>query len=216
MFFLFQLKVNATQQRKISKSMTNTQKDEFSRAQIQQKREFKCIKDRLKREYPHDEYKVRLEQVQKEQHLKLQKLQQQNEEYYNLEIRKFRRRKLILYHQLERDMLRDELNKRQGQLEQAHDMLMQHHDIFQDLQYQQQKAIHQLREEQIRNQHSIELANQQEYIDRRLKELRKKHAMEVKQQPKSLKQKELQIRKQFRETCKTQTLQVLVIWKFLI
>lgn len=201
------LKVNATQQRKISKSMTNTQKDEFSRAQIQQKREFKCIKDRLKREYPHDEYKVRLEQVQKEQHLKLQKLQQQNEEYYNLEIRKFRRRKLILYHQLERDMLRDELNKRQGQLEQAHDMLMQHHDIFQDLQYQQQKAIHQLREEQIRNQHSIELANQQEYIDRRLKELRKKHAMEVKQQPKSLKQKELQIRKQFRETCKTQTLQ---------
>jgi thousand and one amino acid protein kinase len=37
--------------------------------------------------------------------------------------------------------------------------------------------------------------------------LREKHALEVKQQPKSLKQKELQIRKQFRETCKTQTLQ---------
>lgn len=209
MDFSFQIKFNATQQRKISKSMLHTQKDELSRAQVRQKREFKCIKDKLKREYPHDEYKVRLEQVQKDQNLKLQKLQQQNEEYYNLEIRKLRRRKLILYHQMERDMLLDELNKRQSQLQQAHDMLMQHHDIFQDLQYQQQKAIHVLRDEQIRNQHSIELANQQEYIDRRMKELHKKHAMEVKQQPKSLKQKELQIRKQFRETCKTQTLQVL-------
>lgn len=157
---------------------------------------------------------MRLEQVQRDQHLKLQNLQQQNDENFKLEIRKFRRRKQIQFHQLEREMLRDELNKRQSQLEHAHEMLMQHHDIFQDLQYQQQKAIHQLREEQIRNQHSIELANQQEYIDRRLKELRKKHAMEVKQQPKSLKQKELQIRKQFRETCKTQTLQVLIIEVF--
>ncbi len=74
------------------------------------------------------------------------------------------------------------------------------------LEYRQQRAVHQLRDEQIRKQHQTELANQQEYNLKRENELREKHALEVKQQPKSLKQKELQIRKQFRETCKTQTL----------
>ncbi|KPM07564.1 Mitofilin-like protein [Sarcoptes scabiei] len=201
------LKNNVAQQRKISKSILQTQEEEYKRSQILQKREFKCIKEQLKRECSSDQYKIRLEKVQKEQQLNLQKLHQNNDEYFRLEIRKFRRRKLILFHQLERDMLKEELNKRQNQLEQAHEMLMRHHEIFQELQYQQQKAIHHLREEQIRKQHGIELSNQKEYINRRLNELRKRHAMEVKQQPKSLKQKELQIRKQFRETCKTQTLQ---------
>lgn len=150
-----------------------------------------------------------MEAAQKEQQFNLQKLQQNNHEYYNLEIRKFRRRKLILFHQLERDMLNEELTKRQGQLERAHEMLMQHQEIFKDLQYQQQKDVHHLREDQIRKQHNIEHENQKDYIKRKMTELRKKHALEVKQHPKSLKQKELQIRKQFRETCKTQTLQVL-------
>lgn len=135
-------------------------------------------------------------------------MQQEHVQFHRLEVRKFRRRKLIQYHQLERDLLRDELNKRQSQLEQAHLMLMRHHEITQELEYKQQRAVHQLRDEQIRTQHQTELANQQEYNQKRENELRKKHALEVKQQPKSLKQKELQIRKQFRETCKTQTLQV--------
>ena len=139
-------------------------------------------------------------------------MQQNNNEYYKLEIRKFRRRKLIKYHQEERDLLREELNKRQNQLEQAHAMLMRHHEKTQELEYQQQRAIHQQREDQIRKQHNIELANQNEYSTKRLNDLHKKHALEVKQQPKSLKQKELQIRKQFRETCKTQTLQVMVLY----
>ena len=59
----------------------------------------------------------------------------------------------------------------------------------------------------MRKQHQTELANQQEYNNRRETDLRKKHALELKQQPKSLKQKELQIRRQFRDTCKTQTRQ---------
>lgn len=145
----------------------------------------------------------------KDQQHNLKKLQQSNSDYYKLEIRKFRRRKLIQYHQLERDLLRDELNKRQNQLEQAHEMLMRHHEMTKDLECYQQKAIHQLREDQIRKQHNIELVNQKEYNNKQLNDLHKKHALEVKQQPKSLKQKELQIRRQFRETCKTQTLQVI-------
>lgn len=134
-------------------------------------------------------------------------MQHEQSEFLRMEIRKFRRRKLSQYHQLERDLLREELNKRQGQLEQAHDMLMRHHEVTQELEYRQQRSIHQLRDDHLRKQHQTELANQQEYNSRRETELRKKHALELKAQPKSLKQKELQIRRQFRETCKIQTRQ---------
>lgn len=173
-----------------------------------QKREYKCFKEQVKREFSGVEVKMRVDAFLKEQQHNLEKQQHTNDESYRLEIRKFRRRKLIQYHRHERDMLREELDKRQSQLGQAHEMLIKHHDMTKDLEYSQQQAIHRLRDEQIRKQHNIELANQNEYSSKRLNELRKKHALEVKQQPKSLKQKEMQIRKQFRETCKTQTLQV--------
>ena len=134
-------------------------------------------------------------------------MQHEQGEYLRLEIRKLRRRKLSQYHTLERDLLREELNKRQCQLEQAHAMLLRHHEVTQELEYRQQRSIHQLRDDHLRKQHQTELANQQEYNSRRETDLRKKHALELKQQPKSLKQKELQIRRQFRETCKIQTRQ---------
>lgn len=70
-------------------------------------------------------------------------------EYIELEIRKFRRKKLIIYHQLEQELLRQELNKRQNQLEQAHAMLLRHHEKTQELEYRQQKTVHALREEQV-------------------------------------------------------------------
>lgn len=66
-------------------------------------------------------------------------------------------------------------------------MLSRHHDKTQELEYRQQKAVHQLREEQVQRQHSTELNNQHEYMQRSERELRKKHALELKQQPKSLK-----------------------------
>lgn len=124
-----------------------------------------------------------------------------------------------------------ELNKRQQQLEQAHNMLLRHHEKTQELEYRQQRAVHALREDQVLRQHATELSNQQDYMQRAERDLRKKHALELKQQPKSLKvnnivqlhivhteesimfmislfqQKEMQIRKQFRETCKIQTRQ---------
>lgn len=104
-------------------------------------------------------------------------------------------------------MLCEELNRRQAQLETAHAMLLRHHELTQELEYRQQRAVHMLREEQLRRQHQTELSNQHEYTQRAERELRKKHAVELKQQPKSLKQKEILIRKQFRETVKIQTRQ---------
>lgn len=83
--------------------------------------------------------------------------------------------------------IKQELNKRQQQLEQAHAMLLRHHEKTQELEYRQQRAVHALREDQVHRQHSTELCNQQDYMQRAERDLRKKHALELKQQPKSLK-----------------------------
>merc|ERR1712055_473847 len=123
------------------------------------------------------------------------------------EVRKFRRRRLVKYHDLEQDLLREELNKRQNQLESAHSMLLRHHEQTHELETKQQRAVHNLREDHVSRQHQTELGNQEEYMKRAQRELKKKHALELKQQPKSLKQKEILIRKQFRDTCKIQTRQ---------
>ena len=66
-------------------------------------------------------------------------------------------------------------------------MLLRHHEKTQELEYRQQRAVHALREEQIHRQHSTELSNQRDYMQRAERDLRKKHALELKQQPKSLK-----------------------------
>ena len=66
-------------------------------------------------------------------------------------------------------------------------MLLKHHEKTQELEYRQQKSVHNLREEQITKQHATELQNQRDYMDRAEKELLRKHALELKQQPKSLK-----------------------------
>lgn len=66
-------------------------------------------------------------------------------------------------------------------------MLLKHHEKTQELEYRQQKSVHNLREDQIAKQHQTELQNQRDYTERAKKELLRKHAAEVKQQPKSLK-----------------------------
>ncbi|KAK3870307.1 hypothetical protein Pcinc_024462 [Petrolisthes cinctipes] len=133
-----------------------------------------------------------------------QKLVQQQGEYLQLETRKFRRRSLLTYYIKEQSLLKEELTKREQQLEAAHSMLLRHHQLTQDLEYRQQRAIHALKEEQMNKQHQTELSSQHEYMKRVERDLRKKHALQQKQQPKSLKQKEIEIRRQFRDTINIQ------------
>lgn len=46
-------------------------------------------------------------------------------------------------------IIMQELSKKQQQLEQAHSMLLRHHEKTQDLEYRQQKSVHALREDQV-------------------------------------------------------------------
>ncbi|XP_077288263.1 serine/threonine-protein kinase Tao [Arctopsyche grandis] len=210
-------KQNQAAEKKLLKDIGGRQEQDRKAFDAHRKREYKTNKERWKRELSMDEATPKRQrdatlQSQKDnlkqaEAAEEQRLVRGQREYLELEIRRFRRRRMLLFHLKEQELLREELNKKQQQLEQAHAMLLKHHEKTQELEYRQQKGVHTLREDQVLRQHSTELANQQDYMQRAERELRKKHALELKQQPKSLKQKEMQIRKQFRETCKIQTRQ---------
>lgn len=203
------LKSNLYQEKKLNKALNQENDEELKQCRANLHKEYKELKENMKREYAHDNesFKIERENIVKIHARKLIRFEGHRARRLEIQVRKFRRRKLLQFHQLERDLLVDELDKRHQQLSAAHAMLIRHHELSVELEIKQQRGIHQLRDEQIRKQHQTELGNQQEYNTRRENELRKKHALEVKQQPKSLKQKEMQIRRQFRETCKIQTKQ---------
>uniref|UniRef100_A0A0K8TKZ0 non-specific serine/threonine protein kinase n=1 Tax=Tabanus bromius TaxID=304241 RepID=A0A0K8TKZ0_TABBR len=211
------VKQNNVAEKKLFKEISLKQEGDRKAFDMNRKKEYKANKERWKRELSMDEstpkrqrdqtlqsQKENLKQAEAQEEQRLLRGQKQ---YIELEMRKFKRKRMIALHELEDQLLRDELSKKQQQLEQAHAMLLKHHEKTQELEYRQQKSVHNLREEQITKQHATELQNQNDYMERAQKELLRKHALELRQQPKSLKQKELQIRKQFRETCKTQTRQ---------
>lgn len=210
-------KQTSAAEKKLHKEITQKQEGDRKAYDLNRKKEYKANKERWKRELSMDDSTPKRQrdltlQSQKDtlkQHeaQEEQRMLQAQKQYIDLEMRKFKRKRMIMQHEHEDQQLRDELSKKEQQLQQAHAMLLKHHEKTQELEYRQQKSVHQLREEQINKQHDTELHNQKDYMDRIKKELVRKHALELRQQPKSLKQKELLIRKQFRETCKTQTKQ---------
>jgi len=210
------LKMNINTEKKLIKEVSQGHDTERKTFETKMKAEYKLKKERWKREMDNQEtpksqrnqallqHKENFKEMDAAESKRLERGQKDRLDY---EVRKFRRRRLVKYHDLEQDLLREELNKRQNQLESAHSMLLRHHEMTQELETKQQRSVHGLRENQLTTQHRTELNNQDEYMKRSQRELKKKHALELKQQPKSLKQKEILIRKQFRDTCKIQTRQ---------
>uniref|UniRef100_A0A8C6L3F1 non-specific serine/threonine protein kinase n=1 Tax=Nothobranchius furzeri TaxID=105023 RepID=A0A8C6L3F1_NOTFU len=207
----------ANDEKKFQQHIQVQQKKELSSFLESQKREYKLRKEQLKEELSENQSTPKKEKQewlskQKEniQHFQAEEeanLLRRQRQYLDLECRRFKRRILIARHNVEQDLAREELNKRQTQKDLEHAMLLRHHESMQELEFRHLATIQRARAELIRTQHQTELTNQLEYNKRRERELRRKHVMEVRQQPKSLKSKELQIKKQFQETCKTQTRQ---------
>uniref|UniRef100_A0A667XP53 non-specific serine/threonine protein kinase n=1 Tax=Myripristis murdjan TaxID=586833 RepID=A0A667XP53_9TELE len=204
-------------EKKFQQHIQSQQKKELNSFLESQKREYKLRKEQLKEELNENQSTPKKEKQewlskQKEnfQHFQAEEeanLQRRQRQYLELECRRFKRRILIARHNIEQDLVREELNKRQTQKDLEHAMLLRHHESMQELEFRQLNTIQKMRGELIRLQHQTELTNQQEYNKRRERELRRKHGMEVRQQPRSLKSKELQIKKQFQDTCKIQTRQ---------
>ncbi|XP_049581231.1 serine/threonine-protein kinase TAO1 [Syngnathus scovelli] len=210
-------KTFSNDEKKFHQHIQSQQKKELNSFLESQKREYKLRKEQLKEELNENQSTPKKEKQewlskQKEnfQHFQAEEeanLQRRQRQYLELESRRFKRRILIARHNIEQDLVREELNKRQTQKDLEHAMLLRHHESMQELEFRQLNTIQRTRGELIRLQHQTELTNQQEYNKRRERELRRKHVMEVRQQPKSLKSKELQIKKQFQDTCKIQTRQ---------
>lgn len=210
-------KTFANDEKKFQQHIQSQQKKELNSFLESQKREYKLRKEQLKEEINENQSTPKKEKQewlskQKEnfQHFQAEEeanLLRKQRQYLELECRRYKRRILVARHNIEQDLAREELNKRQTQKDLEHAMLLRHHESMQELEFRHLSTIQKTRAELIRLQHQTELTNQTEYNKRRERELRRKHVMEVRQQPKSLKSKELQIKKQFQDTCKIQTRQ---------
>ena len=70
--------------------------------------------------------------------------------------------------------------------DQAQEMWRRHLSSTIELQYQQLRALHEMRNEHLAKQHASEWDNQLAYSKKAERELRKKHVLELKEHPKSL------------------------------
>ncbi|XP_026537998.1 serine/threonine-protein kinase TAO2 isoform X3 [Notechis scutatus] len=128
--------------------------------------------------------KENMQHYQAEEEANLLRRQRQ---YFELQCRQYKRKMLLARHNLDQDLLREELNKKQTQKDLECAMLLRQHESTQELEFRHLHTVQRTRTELTRLQHQTELSNQLEYNKRREQELRQKHAMEVRQQPKSLK-----------------------------
>ncbi|XP_027019008.1 serine/threonine-protein kinase TAO2 isoform X4 [Tachysurus fulvidraco] len=209
---------NATaEEKKFQQHILTQQKKELTSLLESQKRQYRQRKEQLKEELNENQstpkrekqewlvqQKECLQQHQAEEEAGLLRRQRQ---YYELQGRQYKRKMLLARHNMEQDLLREDLNKKQTLKDLECAMLLRHHETTQELEMRQLSLVQRTRADLIRTQHQSELTNQLEYNKRREQELRQKHAVEVRQQPKSLRSKELQIKRQFQDTCKIQTRQ---------
>uniref|UniRef100_A0A4W5NDA7 non-specific serine/threonine protein kinase n=1 Tax=Hucho hucho TaxID=62062 RepID=A0A4W5NDA7_9TELE len=205
------------EEKKFQQHILAQQKKELTSLLESQKRQYRARKEQLKEELNENQLTPKREKQEWLVHQKecLQQLQAEDEagllrrqrQYYELQCRQYKRKMLLARHNLEQDLLREDLNKKQTLKDLECAMLLRHHESTQEMEFRQLGSVQRTRADLIRTQHQTELTNQMEYNKRREQELRQKHAVEVRQQPKSLKSKELQIKRQFQDTCKIQTRQ---------
>ncbi|XP_067343935.1 serine/threonine-protein kinase TAO2 isoform X2 [Channa argus] len=190
-------KATLTEEKKFQQHILAQQKKELTTLLESQKRQYRQRKEQLKEELNENQSTPKREKQEWLVHQKecLQQLQAEEEanllrrqrQYYELQCRQYKRKMLLARHNLEQDLLREDLNKKQTLKDLECAMLLRHHESTQELEFRQLGLVQRTRAELIRTQHQTELTNQMEYNKRREQELRQKHAVEVRQQPKSLK-----------------------------
>ncbi|XP_071777646.2 serine/threonine-protein kinase TAO2 isoform X1 [Centroberyx gerrardi] len=195
-------KAALAEEKKFQQHILAQQKKELTSLLESQKRQYRQRKEQLKEELNENQSTPKREKQEWLVHQKecLQQLQAEEEagllrrqrQYYELQCRQYKRKMLLARHNMEQDLLREDLNKKQTLKDLECAMLLRHHESTQELEFRQLGLVQRTRAELIRTQHQTELTNQMEYNKRREQELRQKHAVEVRQQPKSLKVSESQ------------------------
>ncbi|CAB1312078.1 unnamed protein product, partial [Coregonus sp. 'balchen'] len=190
-------KAALAEEKKFQQHILAQQKKELTSLLESQKRQYRARKEQLKEELNENQLTPKREKQEWLVHQKecLQQLQAEEEagllrrqrQYYELQCRQYKRKMLLARHNLEQDLLREDLNKKQTLKDLECAMLLRHHESTQEMEFRQLGSVQRTRADLIRTQHQTELTNQMEYNKRREQELRQKHAVEVRQQPKSLK-----------------------------
>lgn len=111
------VKQNQNAEKKLQKEIITRQEADRKALEAQQKREYKAYKERWKKELSQDEVTPKRQrdatlQSQKDNLRQMeaheeQRLARGQREYLDLEIRKFRRKKLLIFHSLEQELLRE-------------------------------------------------------------------------------------------------------------
>ncbi|KAJ6653385.1 hypothetical protein lerEdw1_009286 [Lerista edwardsae] len=180
-------KAALAEEKKFQQHILGQQKKELGNLLESQKRQYKLRKEQLKEREKQEwllRQKENMQHYQAEEEANLLRRQRQ---YFELQCRQYKRKMLLARHNLDQDLLREELNKKQTQKDLECAMLLRQHESTQELEFRHLHTVQRTRTELTRLQHQTELSNQLEYNKRREQELRQKHAMEVRQQPKSLK-----------------------------
>ncbi|XP_074854472.1 serine/threonine-protein kinase TAO2 isoform X2 [Carettochelys insculpta] len=190
-------KAALAEEKKFQQHILGQQKKELGSLLESHKRHYKMRKEQLKEELQENQstpkrekqewllrQKENLQHYQAEEEANLLRRQRQ---YLELQCRQYKRKMLLARHNLEQDLLREELNKKQTQKDLECAMLLRQHESTQEVELRHLRTVQRTRTELTRLQHQTELSNQLEYNKRREQELRHKHATEVRQQPKSLK-----------------------------
>lgn len=215
------VKQGSGDEKKLSKSIIQQQDAELKQVGVVLKNEYKTAKQQLKRDLsdsPSDrrpsmslgDLKDQFVQLQRQREIERSRKQT---EMYGVKLQTFRRDQLGQRQSLEKGLLIEEMNTLQAQKDQAHSMLLRHHECTQDLEYKQIRGMQKLRWDQQQYQHQTEWANQMEYNKKAEMELQKKHLLELRQRPKTLKAQEIQVRKQFHDTLKIQNRQYKILQK---
>jgi len=205
------------EEKKLVKQTKEQQESEMRQLTVKVKNDYKKAKQQHKQEEAQKRASVTSNQL-RDQYAQLQQqeeVRKQQEHKYTLneELRKFRRDQLMMRQNLEKSLLIEEMNTLQAQKDQAHEMLLRHHQCTQELEYKQLSAMHRLRGEQQKNLHDTEWDNQMEYNKKAETELQKKHLLEIRQRPKTLKAQEIKVKKQFHDTLKIQNRQYKLLQK---
>ncbi|XP_078508532.1 serine/threonine-protein kinase TAO2 isoform X1 [Lissotriton helveticus] len=190
-------KAALAEEKKFQQHILGQQKKELTGLLESQKRQYKLRKEQLKEELHENQSTPKREKQewllrQKEtmQHYQAEEeanLLRRQRQYFELQCRQYKRKMLLARHNLDQDLLREDLNKKQTQKDLECAMLLRQHESTQELEFRHLHTVQRTRSELTRLQHQTELGNQLEYNKRREQELRQKHAMEIRQQPKSLK-----------------------------
>ncbi|XP_043372955.1 serine/threonine-protein kinase TAO2 isoform X2 [Dermochelys coriacea] len=190
-------KAALAEEKKFQQHILGQQKKELSNLLESQKRQYKLRKEQLKEELQENQSTPKrekqewlLRQKENMQHYQAEEeanLLRRQRQYLELQCRQYKRKMLLARHNLDQDLLREDLNKKQTQKDLECAMLLRQHESTQELEFRHLHTVQRTRTELTRLQHQTELSNQLEYNKRREQELRQKHAMEVRQQPKSLK-----------------------------